>query len=88
MAKLAYTVAVCSGADPDFPATELNIHSPHTRGWQTPRFCEYPPVPVLYSMIQVWCPRYPQEVVVELTQGATISQIQILSHQHKIVLDY
>ena len=21
---------------------ELNTHSPHTRGWQTPRFCEYP----------------------------------------------
>mmetsp|Transcript_5419 Transcript_5419/g.17093 ORF Transcript_5419/g.17093 Transcript_5419/m.17093 type:complete len:749 (+) Transcript_5419:141-2387(+) len=28
--------------------------------------------------------RYPQQVVIELTRSATISQIQLLSHQHKI----
>ncbi|EGB04924.1 hypothetical protein AURANDRAFT_72373 [Aureococcus anophagefferens] len=67
MAKLNYSVIACSGADPDFAATELNVHSPHTRGWQTSRFCEYP-----------------QEVIVELARGASISQIQLLSHQHKI----
>jgi len=43
------------------------MHSPQTRGWQTPRFCEYP-----------------QQIVIELTRSATISQIQLLSHQHKI----
>jgi hypothetical protein len=24
----------CSSEDPEFPATELNAHSPHTVGWQ------------------------------------------------------
>lgn len=67
MAKLTYSVIASSGADPEFPASELNVHSPHTRGWQTPRFCEYP-----------------QEIVIELAQVARISQIQLLSHQHKI----
>jgi centrosomal protein CEP104 len=40
--KLRFKVCYCSGEDPDFPASELNTHTPHTRGWQTPRFCEYP----------------------------------------------
>jgi centrosomal protein CEP104 len=40
--KLRFKVCYCSGEDPDFPASELNAHTPHTRGWQTPRFCEYP----------------------------------------------
>ncbi len=34
----------CSSEDPEFPATELNAHSPHTLGWQSARFCEYPQV--------------------------------------------
>ena len=38
--KLSYTVLSASDADPDYPETELNAHSPHTRGWQTPRFCQ------------------------------------------------
>jgi len=25
-----------------YPARELNTHSPHTRGWQSARFCEFP----------------------------------------------
>ena len=28
--------------DPEFPASELNTHSPQTKGWQTPPFCDYP----------------------------------------------
>jgi hypothetical protein len=28
--------------DPDYPAKELNFHSPHTKGWQSPRFCKFP----------------------------------------------
>jgi len=40
MAKLSYRVVASSGSDPEFPANELNVHSPETRGWQTSRFCE------------------------------------------------
>jgi len=68
MSKLRYSVSSCSSADPEFPAAQLNVHSPHTRGWQTPRFCEYP-----------------QHVIIEFASNAAISQIQLLSHQHKIV---
>eukprot|EP00899_Mesostigma_viride_P016474 jgi/Mesvir1/24828/Mv22068-RA.1 len=31
-----------SAVDPDYPARELHFHSPHTRGWQSPRFCRFP----------------------------------------------
>lgn len=35
--KLRFEVAFVSGEDPEYPASELNVHSPHTRGWATPR---------------------------------------------------
>ena len=35
--KLRFQVAFVSGEDPDYPASELNVHSPQTRGWQSPR---------------------------------------------------
>lgn len=66
--KLGFAVCFASGEDPDYPATELNYHSPQTKGWQSPRFCEYP-----------------QEVGLQFLDGAVnISQVQLLSHQHKI----
>ncbi|GAQ85746.1 Galactose-binding domain-like [Klebsormidium nitens] len=40
--KLRFTVESASGEDPDYPAKELNFHSPHTKGWQSPRFCKFP----------------------------------------------
>ncbi|KAL4423299.1 hypothetical protein ABPG77_004568, partial [Micractinium sp. CCAP 211/92] len=40
--KLAFTVAACSGEDPDFPASELLVHSHDSKGWCTPRFSQYP----------------------------------------------
>jgi len=42
MSKLSFTVAYSSGEDIDYPARELNVHSPHTVGWQSPRFCDFP----------------------------------------------
>jgi centrosomal protein CEP104 len=44
------------------------VHSPHTRGWQSPRFCDYPQEIGLEL----------------LSGAAQISQIQLLSHQSKI----
>ena len=41
-AKLKFRVVHCSSEDPEFPSTELNAHSPHTVGWQSSRFCDYP----------------------------------------------
>ena len=41
-AKLKFRVVQCSSEDPEFPSTELNAHSPHTVGWQSARFCDFP----------------------------------------------
>ena len=41
-ARQSFQVVFCTGSDAGFPVTELNEHSPHTKGWQSPRFCEYP----------------------------------------------
>ena len=30
-------VVFASGEDNDYPVTELNFHSPQTKGWQSPR---------------------------------------------------
>lgn len=40
--KLKFRVIYCSGEDPEFPVTELLENSPQSRGWQSPKFCEYP----------------------------------------------
>eukprot|EP00281_Chroomonas_sp_CCMP1168_P000292 CAMPEP_0206257140 /NCGR_PEP_ID=MMETSP0047_2-20121206/25170_1 /ASSEMBLY_ACC=CAM_ASM_000192 /TAXON_ID=195065 /ORGANISM="Chroomonas mesostigmatica_cf, Strain CCMP1168" /LENGTH=129 /DNA_ID=CAMNT_0053683683 /DNA_START=28 /DNA_END=413 /DNA_ORIENTATION=+ len=41
-AKLKFKLVYCSSEDPEFPSSELNAHSPHTVGWQSARFCDYP----------------------------------------------
>ncbi|CAM9664455.1 unnamed protein product [Discosporangium mesarthrocarpum] len=40
--KIRFAVCYSSGEEPEYPADELNVHSPHTRGWQSPQFCNYP----------------------------------------------
>ena len=42
MGKLKFKVIHCAGEDPEYPVMELNSHSPNTKGWQSPRFCEFP----------------------------------------------
>eukprot|EP01138_Halocafeteria_seosinensis_P001794 gb/GECG01001837.1/.p1 GENE.gb/GECG01001837.1/~~gb/GECG01001837.1/.p1 ORF type:complete len:831 (+),score=125.56 gb/GECG01001837.1/:1-2493(+) len=66
--KLKFEVAFASAEDPDFPASELNYHSPETRGWLSPKFCEYPQEIGIRFV----------DGNVELTQ------VQLLSHQSKI----
>lgn len=46
-AKLEYRVVFCSGSEAEYPGSELNRHSPQTRGWQSARFCDYPQTIVL-----------------------------------------
>ncbi|PRW58028.1 centrosomal of 104 kDa [Chlorella sorokiniana] len=40
--KLGFSIASCSGEDPEFPATELLLHSADSKGWCSPRFSQYP----------------------------------------------
>ena len=40
--KLRFRVGYCSSEDEEYPARELNAHSPNTRGWQSARMCDYP----------------------------------------------
>jgi centrosomal protein CEP104 len=40
--KLKFRIIYCSGEDPEYPVTELLSNSPQNKGWQSPKFCEYP----------------------------------------------
>ena len=44
MSKLNFAVVHCTGEDLEYPVAELNTHSPHTKGWQTPRCGPHPPL--------------------------------------------
>lgn len=68
MSKLRFTTVHCSGEDEEYPVSELNQHTPHTRGWQSERFCSYPQE-LGFELQGGEC---------------HISQVQILSHQSKI----
>jgi centrosomal protein CEP104 len=61
----SFKVIHCSSEDEEFPASELNQHSPSTRGWQSKQFCDYPQE--LGFRLDGYDTR--------------ISQIQVLSHQ-------
>eukprot|EP00754_Rhynchopus_humris_P008902 Rhum_TRINITY_DN13870_c0_g1::Rhum_TRINITY_DN13870_c0_g1_i5::g.65230::m.65230/K16458/CEP104; centrosomal protein CEP104 len=40
--RIGFDVAVCSGEDESHPASELQQHTSDTKGWQSPKFSEYP----------------------------------------------
>lgn len=58
----------CSSEDEEYPASELNQHSPETKGWQSKQFCEYPQE--LGFQLD--------------GRDTHVTQIQVLSHQWKI----
>ena len=68
MSKLRFRVVHATSEDPSYPAEELNVHSPNTRGWQSIKFCEYPQE--LGFEID--------------GGDVKLTQVQILSHQSKI----
>lgn len=68
MSKLRFTVVACSGEDPAFPARELHEHAASSKGYMTPKNCEYPQELVLRM----------QDGLCRLTQ------VQLLSHQTHI----
>lgn len=37
-----YTGVRISGEDPKYRSTELNVHGPTVKGWQSEKKCEYP----------------------------------------------
>jgi len=40
--KLGFRVVFASSEDADYPAAELNYHSPQTKGWQSTRWAPPP----------------------------------------------
>lgn len=69
MSKLRFRVVHFSSEDSGYPADELNVHSPNTRGWQSVKFSEYPQE-LGFELIG--------------SSSFRLSQVQILSHQSKI----
>lgn len=68
MPKLPFTIALCDGEDPDYPASSLEHKvEAGVSGWQSPRFIEYP-----------------LELGLEFSDLCKIEQLQLLSHQSKI----
>lgn len=57
-----------SSEDSGYPASELNTHSPSTRGWQSDKFCQFPQE-LGFELLR---------------GEARLSQVQVLSHQSKI----
>lgn len=68
MSKLRFRVVHATSEDPSYPAEELNVHSPNTRGWQSIKFCEFPQE-IGFEIDG---------------GDVRLSQVQILSHQSKI----
>lgn len=68
MSKLRFRVVHATSEDPSYPAEELNVHSPNTRGWQSVKFCEFPQE-IGFEIDG---------------GDVKLSQVQILSHQSKI----
>ena len=65
--KLKYKIVYWSSEDPEYPVTQLLSTNPQNRGWQSPKFCEYP-----------------QEIILQFTNIAKLTQIQFLVHEFKI----
>ncbi|GMH57658.1 hypothetical protein TrST_g2332 [Triparma strigata] len=81
--KVAFRVVACDEEDPDYPVTELNTHSHATRGWQSPRFCNYPQD--IGFELGVGIDGSPDGTPVTSTRPPVrMRQVQILSHQCKI----
>lgn len=69
MSKLKFQVIHYTSEDNGYPADELNMHSPNTKGWQSVKFSEYPQE-LGFELIG--------------GNEFKLSQVQILSHQSKI----
>mmetsp|Transcript_9912 Transcript_9912/g.8858 ORF Transcript_9912/g.8858 Transcript_9912/m.8858 type:complete len:843 (-) Transcript_9912:96-2624(-) len=68
MSKLRFHVVDFTSEMDGYPAEELNVHGPNTKGWQSDKFTTYPQ----------------EIVIELDDGEARLSQIQILSHQSKI----
>lgn len=40
--RIRFHVVFASSEEADYPASELNIHGPSTKGWQSVKFAKYP----------------------------------------------
>jgi hypothetical protein len=69
MSKVRFRVVSSSGSSPEHEATQLHVHSPHTRGWQSPQFCEYPQVTATFPTVGG---PSPGENAAKLTRNSTL----------------
>ena len=67
--RLKFRVKAVTSEDPDHPVTEVHLLAPHSRGWQSEKFCSYPQELLLD---------------LSASGGCHVHQIQVLSHQHLI----
>ncbi|KAJ3325957.1 hypothetical protein HDV06_002342 [Boothiomyces sp. JEL0866] len=76
MQKLPFTIAECTGNDPEYPPEDLliNNHNPLATGWQSQRFVKFD-----YRFCN-----FPQQITFKLTNSSRISKIQLLIHHYKI----
>ncbi|XP_038111335.1 centrosomal protein of 104 kDa isoform X1 [Culex quinquefasciatus] len=66
--KIPFKVVFASDEDSDYPASELNSHSPTVHGWRS----------------NSSSPVTPKEIVLRFFNPARIYRIQVLAHQHYI----
>lgn len=94
--KLPFRVVYWSSGDDDYPATDLQVHSPLAKGWRSSRLRDLIIYVIRTSLSRteafeldwfVFTCRfciYPQEVVVQLSEPVRLRKLQLLSHQYLI----
>ena len=76
MTKLKFRVVHCSSEDSEFPVTELLKHGPHSKGWQSARFQDFPQMIVL----QFICPVRVQQLQFLSHQSKISSRIELYTY--------
>jgi centrosomal protein CEP104 len=98
--KVPFHVVHSSGQDENCKASELNRHTPMTKGWQSNKYVAVNGITSYYGVVYYFafyvavsnvrlCAMlrfcvYPQDIVIQLEKRARVRKIQILSHQYLI----
>ncbi|CAG9321572.1 unnamed protein product [Blepharisma stoltei] len=53
LSKLKFRIVFCSSEDNEFPVTQLLNHGPHSTGWQSARFQDFPQIIILQFIAPV-----------------------------------
>lgn len=74
--RLKFRIVSSSGEDPEFPVHELLSHSQNSRGWQSPRFCEYPQ----HVVLQFFSPVKIKQIQFLSHQSKISSKIELFTY--------